>query len=151
MNFRSLTVFALLAASAALADDSPQNAARYRHVVMEGVGDHMKASALVVKGEVGRTADLKAHAKAMNDAAQYFDQLFPKGSGPDVVPKSNALPKIWEDWEGFVKANETFKKASADFLAATESGEMEKIKPAFGALGKSCGGCHDTYRKDEEH
>jgi cytochrome c556 len=149
MKFRALSVFALLLASNAVAEDSPEMAARYRHVVMEGVGYHMKASALVVKGEVSRTDDLKVHAKAMNDAAQYFDQLFPKGSGPDVVPKSNALPKIWEDAKGFAKANETFKKASADFLAATEGGKMEDIKSAFGALGKSCGGCHDDFRKDE--
>ncbi|MEZ4320254.1 MAG: cytochrome c [Myxococcota bacterium] len=150
MKFRALSLVALLAASTAVADDTPEMSARYRHVVMDGVGSHMKASGLIVKGEVSRTSDLAVHAKAIHDASLTFDQLFPKGSGPDAVPKTEALPKIWADWDGFVKANKTFQEASAAFVKAAEGGKMEEIKPAFGALGKSCGGCHDEYRKDED-
>ncbi len=133
--------------------DHPEEAemtARYRHVVIEGVGEHMKASGMILKGKVHRTDDLKHHAQAIADVATYWTDLFPKGSGPSDVEKTDALDTIWSDWDGFVKANEQWKKASQDFVKAAESGDMDKIKPAFGALGKSCGNCHDTFRKDDD-
>ena len=150
MKSRALTAIALLFASAALADDDPNKTVKYRAQVMSGVGAHMGASATIVKGEVGRVEDLKVHARAMADAATYFDQLFPKGTGPDAT-KTEALPKVWDDWEGFVKANDAFEEASKAFVEAAETGDMAKIKPAFGKLGKSCGGCHDNYKKDDDH
>jgi len=156
MTYRALPIAALslvamlVAPSAVAEDDMPAKTAKYRHVVMEGAGKHMKAGAMIVKGEVSRTSDMEFHARALLGVAESLEELFPKGTGPGDVEKTEALPKIWEDWEGFVKANEAFKKAAADLVKAAEKGKLEEIRPAFGAVGKSCGGCHDDFRKDED-
>lgn len=148
----ALVVAGLAASSIASADhpEEPAMTAKYRHKVIEGVGEHMSAAAMIVKGKVHRTDDLQHHAQAIADVATYWAELFPKGSGPGDVEKTDALDTIWSDWDGFVKANDEWKKTSAAFVEAAKTGDMEKIKPAFGAMGKSCGNCHDSYRKDDD-
>jgi len=39
----------------------------------------------------------------------------------------------------------------ADALAeVAKSGDLDQIKPAFGALAKTCKGCHDNFREESK-
>jgi cytochrome c556 len=70
---------------------------------------------------------------------------------PDLFPANSktghdttASPKIWENMPDF-KAR--FVKFAADSKAAqTSVKDLVSLKAAFGAIGKDCGGCHQTYR-----
>lgn len=145
---RTLTVLALLVAPTALADDAPQAVADYRHSVMDATKYHMKAASQIVKGEISRPDDLVGHARALNDTAKMWDTVFPAGTGPDKV-KTDTLPSVWEKWDTFVKANDAFEKATGELLAAAEKKDMAAAGAAMKALGASCGGCHDDFRKEE--
>ena len=73
-----------------------------------------------------------------------FDKLFPAGSDKG---DTKALPAVWTDWKGFEDASHnlaTQASALADAAAANKS--PDDIKAAFAAMGKACGGCHNTYR-----
>jgi len=67
-----------------------------------------------VKDGKGTAAGVSAHAHLLNDAATQIVALFPKGtSRGDFDDKTTrALPKIWEDWDGFKKAAD----AQPDYL-----------------------------------
>lgn len=140
-------VFALLTASAA---DDPQLTARYRETMMKGVGAHMGQLGLVLKGKIDRQQDLLGNAQAIEAAAQQFGQLFPEGTGPDKV-KTHALAAVWKQPKDFEQANAAWLKASQGLVAAIQAKPFDeaKVKAAWGDLGKSCGGCHDTFKEDD--
>lgn len=121
----------------------------YRHNLMEGMGKHMRLSAMIVKGEVERPDDMLMHAQALHHAAKATPSLFPKGTEPTAI-ESDSLPAVWEDWDGFLAANKTFEDATAKLVEVAKAGDLAGFKAQFGAVGKSCGGCHDTYRVDED-
>jgi cytochrome c556 len=124
--------------------------AEYRHTVMEGVGDHMKAISMVVKGKVDRPiGDVALHAEAMVQVSRTFTELFPAGSGPDAGP-TDALPAVWDNPDEFATRNQTWSEAAAKLAEVARTGDLEATKAQFGALGKSCGGCHETFRKKDE-
>ena len=56
----------------------------------------------------------------------------------------NASPKIWEDEAGFKAKIDDFTKAVADAKAKIK--DIDSLKANVPALGKACGGCHETFR-----
>lgn len=72
--------------------------------------------------------------------------MWPKGS--DNVAKkgkTRALPAIWETYPKITEASKAFKDAVTSLASAAGKG-VDALRPAVGALGKSCGGCHKPYR-----
>jgi cytochrome c556 len=118
---------------------------KYRQSVMKSIGGHMGALAAVIKGQAGAKSHLPGHANAVAAMAASAKDLFPKGS--DAGAETAALPVIWEKPDEFAKAVVAFETASANFAGIAGGGDMQAIAAAFGDLGKSCGGCHQTYRK----
>ncbi len=59
-----------------------------------------------------------------------------------------ALEKIWQERQSF-EEKATHFQASARALAEASRGEDPKaLTEAFGAVGKSCKGCHDSFKAD---
>lgn len=147
---RFLVVVALLATTTALsAEPTPEASVKYRHKVMEAAGSHMSALAMIVKGESPREADVPMHATALADIAKVVPELFPEGTGPDVVP-SDSKAEIWtktSEWQAAVKA---FQDESAKLSELAKAGNMAAVKGQFGKVGGSCGDCHDLFRVEEE-
>lgn len=144
--FSFLLVLPLAAVSA---DTEPQAMADYRHQVFEGLAKHMKASAMIVKGKVDASADLPNHARAMHETAKTVHGLFPDGTGPDAVT-TEAKAEIWTKRDEFNKAADALVMATLEFAETAEAGDSKATAAAFGAVGKTCGGCHDAFRKPEE-
>jgi len=86
----------------------------------------------------------------VNEASVDQGQWFPKGSGPEAG-KTAALPEIWTKPEDFKAAQKAFSDATPKLLAAANSGDIEAVRTNFAAVGKTCKGCHEPFRKPEEH
>jgi cytochrome c556 len=56
----------------------------------------------------------------------------------------NTSPKIWEDAAGFKAKIDDFAKAVSDAKAKIK--DVDSLKANFPAIGKACGGCHETFR-----
>jgi cytochrome c556 len=63
--------------------------------------------------------------------------------------KSAALPAVFSDNATFKKAADEMQVAAAKLVSVSRSGDEAAVKAAIGALGKSCGGCHDTFRQKQ--
>ncbi len=75
--------------------------------------------------------------------------MWPKGSDNMAKKgKTRALPAIWESGSKVGDASNAFK-AAVKQLAGVAGNGLDALKPAVGALGKSCGGCHKPYRAKE--
>ncbi|MEY4760191.1 MAG: hypothetical protein RLZZ200_47 [Pseudomonadota bacterium] len=60
--------------------------------------------------------------------------------------KTTALDGIWNSQADFKAKADELVKAATDLAAAAKTGDKAATLKAAGAVGKSCGGCHDSYR-----
>ncbi|MEO0601156.1 MAG: cytochrome c [Myxococcota bacterium] len=122
----------------------------YRHTLLEGVAKHFVMSKMILMGKVDRPNDLAGHARAIQASFVDFGTLFPEGSGPDAYPQTDALGTIWTDAAGFEAAIARVQAEAATFVERAEAGDMDGAKAQFGKVGASCGGCHETFRADDD-
>ena len=123
-----------------------ENAIKYRQNHMKAMGAHFGAISAALKGEAGKPEHIAGHAAAVAGIGAIAGDLFPAGSGEG---KTNALPAIWEQPGEFEKAWMALRDASANFAKVAAGGDMKATGAAMGAVGKSCGGCHKTFRKKQ--
>ena len=114
-----------------------------RKALMKGNGDASKLAREMIDGKT--PFDLAAAKKifvTFEDAAAKMPALFPDNSkGGDTA----ALPAVWDNKADF---DAKFAKFGADAKAAeAKVTDLDSFKAAMGDVGKSCGGCHQTYRK----
>lgn len=138
-------------AQQALAAGEPENVIKYRQSVMGALGGHAGAIAGVVKGEVGFTDHVAAHARAISETSKLVVEVFPEGTSDAAGFDTRALPKIWEDWSGFKEAAEKLEAESAKLVEIAENGgDTRAIGAQFVAVGKACGGCHKPFRAEKK-
>ncbi len=140
---------AFVAANAA--EPTPQALYEYRSATFGALGGHMRSLGMMVKGEVAATpADMAAHAVSLHATGEIVHSLFPAGTGPDAIPETEALAVIWTDAEGFAAKVQTFETETAKLAELAQAGDVAGFKGQFGKVGRSCGGCHDGFRKDDD-
>lgn len=139
-------VVATLGAASLLAQDS--DIVAQRQTTMKGLGDEAKAIKNLVTGPEDQMGQVKDHALKISEAAAKIPTMFPAGSDQG---KTEALPAVWTDKDGFDMAAEKMGKLADQLAAAADTGDAQQVRAAFAALGKEgCGGCHTTYRKPQD-
>ncbi len=104
-----------------------------------------------MKGIVERGDDVAGQAFAARSLAGWakaIPGMFPAGS--DGAP-SNALPTVWSDRAGFEAKAADYAAAAAKLAELAKAGDKAGFAAQFGEVGKTCGACHDGYRKPDEH
>jgi cytochrome c556 len=61
--------------------------------------------------------------------------------------KSAALPAVWEKPGEVKQAIERFSGEVSKLAQVSKSGDEAAVKAQIGAVGKTCGGCHDSFRE----
>lgn len=114
-----------------------------RRQVMKGVGAATKLGGEMAKGEKPfDLAEAQKILKTYGDAAATFHTYFPETA--KTGGETTASPKIWEQPAAF---RADFDAWSKDIKkAADETKDLATFRASFGAVTKSCKGCHDTYR-----
>jgi len=74
-------------------------------------------------------------------------QLFPPGTGRDVVPTTRAKPEIWTQRADFEANLTALMDATKTIGDDAKSGNVEKVKADWTNLAKACGGCHGGPEK----
>lgn len=139
--------FALVAAQAS----EPANVQEFqkaRHHHYHELGDSFKVIRDQVKNDKPDLAAIKTAAKVVNDAAATQEKWFPAGSGPEAG-KTQAKAEIWSKPAEFKTAMNNFAAAAPKLQTAANSGDVAAIKTAFANTGKTCKGCHETFRAEE--
>ncbi|MGC2410700.1 MAG: cytochrome c [Methyloceanibacter sp.] len=142
--FAGLAIYATVATSA---EDLAAAVKERRDLMKKTVAPAAKLGGQMVKGVEPFDAD-KA-AKAMNDINRVPDKyvtLFPKGTEHGAIKDSEALPKIWEDFDNFKATALKLKDASAKAAGAAAQGKGT-FTAAFNDMTKVCKECHESYRE----
>ena len=61
---------------------------------------------------------------------------------------TEALDKIWTDKEAFAEKIDALTTAAKALQVAAKDGDESGFRPAIGAVGKTCKGCHDNFKTD---
>ena len=99
---------------------------------------------------------LRGAAKATGDAAVKsattvlqnfvnFPALFADGA---TNAKSEADPKIWQEFDKFTDIFKAGQQDASKMIAAAKAGDQAAYQDAFKSLGQKCFQCHQTYRVD---
>jgi cytochrome c556 len=83
--------------------------------------------------------------KTLDDTAKQLPNMFPASiKAVKFEGDYSTSPKIWEDPAGFKAKIDEYAKAVSDAKAKIK--DLDSLKANFPAIGKSCSGCHETYR-----
>lgn len=140
-------VFGVAVSGVALAQGTGRKAADQRHENFEQLGKTFK----ILKDELANDAPDKATlikaSASVKDRSLKLPHWFPKGSGKEVQPKSEALPGIWTDPAGFNAAATKLQVEAGKLATVAASGNVEATRAQFQTTGQACGGCHKVYRE----
>ena len=67
-----------------------------------------------------------------------------------VTVPTRAKPEVWSDMAKFKQTGEHLVTETGKLLAAAETSNLDNLKTAFAATGKTCKSCHDDFRKDQK-
>jgi cytochrome c556 len=92
-------------------------------------------------------------ANVVQRNAAYLDVLskMPWDGFPESTKgvKSAALPAIWEKPADFKQAQDRLQSEAAKLVQVSKGGDEAVVKAQIGAVGKSCGGCHESFREKQ--
>lgn len=91
-------------------------------------------------------AVIARNAARLQTLADMIPELFTANPAVPAGVKTRALPAIWTGAADFKVKAEALSKAAGAVAAAAKSGDVAATKAAAAEVGKTCGGCHDTYR-----
>ena len=140
------TLLILAVAAHGQAQD-PAKVIRYRQSAHFLLGWNINPIAAMVKGEIPFDADAaRLRATRLAQVAPMIAEGYPPGSGTGAPTK--AKPEIWDNMADFRQKIADLESATAQLAAISETGDLQQIGPALGAVGNACKACHDRYKAD---
>jgi len=131
----------------ALAQAKPETLVKQRQSAMTLIGKYWGPMAGMMQGKI------PYDVKVIQRNAGFLDNLsrmpwdgFAE-STKDV--KSAALPAIWSDNAKFAEAADRLQNEASKLYAVSRSGDEAAVKAQLGAVGKACGGCHESFRQKQ--
>ncbi len=137
------------AMSAPVKSEKQANAViQYRQALLQLVKSNVGVLGAMSKGKIEVDAQVvETNAQRIKQLSLMMKDYF-AGDTSKFNMKSDALPKIWTEFDQFsIKADALTEAASALEMAA-KSGDEGQIVSSIGPIFKSCKGCHDSYKAD---
>lgn len=126
----------------------PHPDVKARQDIMKNYGDAMK-----IMGGMVKEPDTFDAAEFQEQAAFLAEESKnPWAHFEDTEAVGNATEAVWSNTADFGAKSEDFQQATAELNdVAQMATTADDVKPAFGAVGKSCKSCHDDYqvKKDD--
>lgn len=138
-------VFACAFSLGALAQVKPEVLVKQRQAGMTLIGKYWGPLGGMGAGRVPFDAAVVARNAGYLETLSKlpWDGFNPSTAGE----KSAALPAVYSDAAKFKEAAESMQAALAKLAVTARGGSEADIKSAIGAAGKTCAGCHDTFRQ----
>ena len=134
-------------AGAAFAQQKPEVLVKQRQAVMTLQGKYFGPMAAMAQGKAPYNADVVKRNSAYLDnlSRMAWDGFDP--STKDV--KSAALPSVYDQQAKFKEAGSRLEQEAHKLYEVAQSGDENAVKAQIGAVGKTCGGCHNDFRQKQ--
>jgi len=134
-------------AQSAFAQVKPEILVKQRQAVMTLQGKYFGPLAAVAQGKA------PYDAAAVQRNAGFLDNLSRMawdGFDPSTRnEKSRVLPAVYENNAKFKEAASRLENEASKLAALSRTGDEAAVKAQIGAVGKSCGACHDDFRQKQ--
>ena len=146
MRMKIVAIFGcILIVGSAFAHSGASGIVKERMDNMKAIAGQMKVLGDMMKGEA--TFDhqaAKQATEALLEHASHVAKVFEKRN---LDHPTEALPLIWEDWEGFTAIAAEMERdvARLNDVIASQAG-LAPLKPVFNKIAASCRSCHEKYR-----
>ena len=142
----ALAVGVLVALDAA-AQVKPETLVKQRQAAMTLQGKYFGPLAGMAQGKIPFNKDVvQRNASFLGNLSRMpWDGFDP--STKDV--KSAALPAVFNEPAKFKEASERLENETSKLYDLARGGDEGAIKAQIGAVGKACGGCHETFRQKQ--
>ena len=129
--------------------ENTEDVVKYRKNIMKAIGNHISIVAANLKGKVSINEDIVPHSKSilLTLSSINISKTFPVNSGPNSYSNTQSLENIWTEKDLFSNAMKDSVEKAQNLVLAAESGDKKNIAKSLGALGKTCGSCHNKFRK----
>ncbi len=140
-----IVVLGLTVAQGALAQAKPEVLVKQRQAAMTLQGKYFGPMAAMAQGKIPyNAAVVQRNAGFLDNLSRMAWDGFDASTRGE---KSRALPAIFDNSAGFKQAATRLENEAAKLVALSKSGDEAAVKAQIGAVGKTCGGCHDDFRE----
>ncbi|OFZ85727.1 MAG: hypothetical protein A2V78_15590 [Betaproteobacteria bacterium RBG_16_64_18] len=129
----------------AAAQVKPETLVKQRQSAMTLVGKYWGPLGGMAQGKAPYDANIVARNAGYLEALSHMP--WDGFAASTQSEKSAALPEIWKDAAGFKTAQEKLQGEVVKLVAAAKGGNEAAVKTQLGEVGKTCGGCHNTFRE----
>lgn len=138
----------LAGGSISFAQTAPAQIVKQRQDAMKKMWpDFYRDIALTIRSGNPDLPLVATKAAQADDHLKKVAQLFPPGTGRDVVPTTRAKPEIWTQRADFEAALTALMDTTKTIGEDAKGGSVEKVRADWTSLAKACGGCHGGPEK----
>ena len=140
----AVAVLGLLVGAAFAQFAKTEDAIKYRQSAMFMIGQHFTRMGAVVKGDVPYNKEVFEKNAVLVESLYRLplEAFMAPGSDKGSGMKAEALTQK----DKFTQMHTATEAELAKLVAVAKSGDLNVIKPQFGAAGASCKACHDAFR-----
>lgn len=139
-------LFAMLAPGA-FAQAKPEVLVKQRQAVMTLQGKYFGPMAAMAQGKAPfNAAVVQRNAGFLDNLSRMSWDGFDASTRGE---KSRALPAVFDNSAAFKEAAARLENEAAKLVAVSRGGDEAAVKAQIGAVGKTCGGCHDDFRQKQ--
>ncbi len=143
----AFTSFATVAETAK-SQKHADNALKMRKAVFSLLGSNMGPMGAMARGKIPMNAQVvEKNALRINQLSLMMSDYL-KTDTSKFKLKTDALDKIWQQPEKFEEKIKALTEASEALYKTAKSGDEKALRKAIGAVGSTCGSCHDDYKAD---
>lgn len=146
--FMAFAIF-IMGVTASVAHQGATGIVKERMDAMSDMSERTKLIGNMFKGE--KELDRSYIRQASESFASHAEELFiqfPDTHESRVGSNTEALPSIWDDWDGFEEQINQFIAVNGDLQTALDDQVSDKrLRKAFLTVARSCKSCHKTYRR----
>lgn len=128
----------------ALAQAKPEVLVKQRQAAMTLMGKYFGPMAGMAQGRIPYNAQVVQRNAGFLDNLSRMPWDGFDASTKDV--KSASLPAIWTNSAKWSEAADRLQNEASKLYAVSRSGDEAAVKAQIGAVGKSCGACHEAFR-----
>jgi cytochrome c556 len=135
---------ALAAPLSVLAQAKPEQLVKQRQAAMTLIAKYFGPIAGMAQGKIPFNADVVArNATYLENLVQMPWDGFHESTKNE---KSAARPEVWTDPKKFQEAADRLQAEAVKLATAARAKDEAGVKAQWGAVGKACGACHDSFR-----
>jgi cytochrome c556 len=144
----AVTVIAVLGAGVAqgaFAQAKPEVLVKQRQAAMTLQGKYFGPMAGMAQGKIPYDAAVvQRNAGFLDNLSRMAWDGFDASTRNE---KTKALPAVFDDAAGFKAAAGRLENEASRLASLSRTGDEAAVKAQIGAVGKTCGACHNDYRQ----